>query len=72
MLKNKSNKKSAKKVISTALKAPWKDLVRSHAEITRRAEAQFFSLPCQNLNQKRWTSLNKFFLPSFSGPWIVP
>jgi len=71
MAKQKT-KKTVKKVTATGRKAPWKDLVRSHAEITRRAEAQFFSLPCQNLNQKRWTSLNNFSLSSFTGPWTVP
>ena len=71
MPKQKPNK-TVKKVTATGRKAPWKDLVRSHAEITRRAEAQFFSLPCQNLNQKRWTSLNNFSLSSFAGPWTVP
>ena len=65
-------KKSVKKVISSGRKVPWENLVKSHAEITRRAEAQFFSLPCKDLNQKRWTSLNDFSLSSFSGPWKVP
>jgi len=43
MVKQKT-KKTVKKVTSTGRKAPWKNLVRSHAEITRRAEAQFFSI----------------------------
>ena len=71
-MSNQKPKKPSKKITSTGRKAPWKDLVRSHLEITRRAEAQFFSLPCQNLNQKRWTSLNNFSLSSFTGPWKVP
>lgn len=71
-MKKQKTKKKVKKVISTGRKVPWKNLVKSHAEITRRAEAQFFSLPCKDLNQKRWTSLNDFSLSSFSGPWKVP
>jgi RecA/RadA recombinase len=48
---------------------PWHSVIQFHKEITRRAEEAFFSLPLNQINSERWSSLPGFEPAELSGPW---
>ncbi|TLM69243.1 MAG: DUF559 domain-containing protein [Deltaproteobacteria bacterium] len=48
---------------------PWPDVVKHHKEITRRAEEEFFSLPVNQTESERWSSLTGPEPGNFAGPW---
>jgi len=50
---------------------PWPRVIDFHAEITRRSEEAFFSLPITVDPVDRWCSLKEFEPAKIAGPWII-
>lgn len=48
---------------------PWRDVIKHHKEITRRAEEEFFSLPVYQADSERWSSISSSCPENFAGPW---
>ena len=51
--------------------APWPKLVQFHHELARRQQEDFFAVPAQQPDGKRWSSLNNLGFSAFAGPWTI-